>query len=53
VSKEKALHIGVRLEAAENLTNNALHSSQDGVRREKECQSCQRVVEWIGENAQN
>jgi hypothetical protein len=53
VSKEKALHIGVRLGVAENLTNNALHSSQDGVRREKECQSCHWVVEWIRENSQN
>jgi hypothetical protein len=53
VLKEKALHIGVRLEVAENLINNALHRSQDGVRREKECQSCHRLGEWIRENAQN
>jgi hypothetical protein len=35
--KEKALHTGVRLAVVENFTNNVLHSSQNGVRREKEC----------------
>jgi hypothetical protein len=38
-------------EVAENFTNNAPYTSQDGVWRQKDCQFCHTVYEWITENA--